>query len=224
MDLIMVGTWMLRGNGWSCVYLIMVGTWIVGQSVEKHGVFVDVIDGWGMDDLWKRMESVWTSSWLGHGCCVEADGICVDVITVGTGMLGGNGWGFCGPDHGWDMDPLWERMQSVWTLSWLGHGCCVGTDGVAWTLSWLGHGCSVGTDGVCVDVIMAGTWKLWTRMELSVDHGWDMGARWKRMESVWTSSWLGNGCFVQNRWSLCDVRHHGWDMDARWKRMEFVWS
>ena len=34
------------------------------------------------------------------------------------------------------MDELWEGMASVWTLSWLGLGCFVGTG------------------GVCVDVIM----------------------------------------------------------------------
>ena len=35
------------------------------------------------------------------------------------------------------MDAVWERMESVWKLSWLGRGC------------------SVGRDGVCVDVLMA---------------------------------------------------------------------
>ena len=30
--------------------------------------------------------------------------------------------------HGWDMDALWQGMESVWTLSWLGHGCAVGRD------------------------------------------------------------------------------------------------
>ena len=28
---------------------------------------------------------------------------------------------------GWDMDALWERTDFVWTLTWLGHGCFVGT-------------------------------------------------------------------------------------------------
>ena len=41
--------------------------------------------------------------------------------------------------------PLWRRMESMWTSSWLGHGC------------------SVGTDGVCVDGIMVGTWMLWAQ-------------------------------------------------------------
>ena len=61
------------------------------------------------------------------------DGVCVDVIMVGTWMLCRDGWSLY---HGWDMGAMWERMESVWTSSWLRHGC------------------SVGTDGVCVDVIM----------------------------------------------------------------------
>ena len=52
------------------------------------------------------MEFVWTSSWLRHGCSVGTDGVCVDVIMVGTWMLYGNGWSLCGRHHGWDMDAL----------------------------------------------------------------------------------------------------------------------
>ena len=40
------------------------------------------------------------------------------------------------------MDALWERTDFVWTLTWLGHRC------------------SVGTDGLCVDVNMVETWML----------------------------------------------------------------
>ena len=28
------------------------------------------------------------------------------------------------------MDALWARADFVWTLTWLGHGCFVGTDGL----------------------------------------------------------------------------------------------
>ena len=52
-------------------------------------------------------------SWSGHGCSVGMDGVCDDVIMVGTRMLCGNGWSLCGRYHGW-----------------LGHGCSVGMDGV----------------------------------------------------------------------------------------------
>ena len=59
------------------------------------------------------------------------------------------------------MDALWARTDFVWTLTWLGHGCSVGTDGLCVDLStWLGHGCSVGTDGLCVDVNMVEKWML----------------------------------------------------------------
>ena len=60
------------------------------------------------------------------------------------------------PRHsGWDMDALWERTDFVWTLTWLGHGCSVGTDGLCVDVN-----ISVGTDGLCVDVNMVGTWML----------------------------------------------------------------
>ena len=41
-----------------------------------------------------------TLSWLGHGCSVKTDAVCVDVVMVGTWMLCGNGWRLCGRHHG----------------------------------------------------------------------------------------------------------------------------
>ena len=170
-------------------------------------------------------------SWLAHGCSVGTDRVCGnvimvgtwmlcgnDVIMVGTWMLCGNGWSLWERYHGW-----WEQMEFVGTLSWLGHGCSVGTDGVCgnvimdalWermesvgTLQWLGHGCSVGTDGVCGNVNMVGgnRWSLWER-------------------------WLGHGCSVEKDgvcgnvimvgpWMLCGKgwslweRYHVWPWDA----------
>ena len=97
------------------------------------------------------------------------------------------------------MDALWERTEFVGTLSWLAHGCSVGTDGVfldvirvaTWmrwgkrkefvgTLTWLAHGCSVLTDRVCLDVIMVGTWmRCGNGRSLSGRyHGRHMGALW----------------------------------------------
>ena len=65
-------------------------------------------------------------------------------------------------------------------------------------LSWLAHGCSVGTDGVCGNVIMVGPWMLcgngWSLWERY--HGWPMDALWERMEFVGTLSWLSHGCSV----------------------------
>ena len=203
-----VGAWMICGNGWS----------LCGHH-----------HGWDMDAAWKWMESVWTSSRLGQGCSVETDGVFVDLIMVGTWILSGNGCNLCGGYHGWDMDAVWERMElrgryhgwdmdalwegmeSVWTLSWLGHGSC-------------GHGWS------CLHLIMVGTWVLggngWSLCGLH--HGWEMDAAlYKQMESVRrTSSWLGHGCSVEtdgvcvvlimvgtwmlcgNRWSCVDLQ--GW--------------
>ena len=158
-NVIMVATWMLCGNGWSLP---------------------------------------WTLSWLGHGCSAGMDRVCGNVIMVATWMLCGNGWSLWERYHGCHMDALWEWIEFcgnvimvatwmlcgngwslLWTLSWLGHGCSVGMDGVSpgryhgwdmdalreWmefvvTLSWLPHGCSVGMDRVCGNVIMVATWML----------------------------------------------------------------
>ena len=121
LDVIMVGTWMLCWNGRNL-------------SGRYHG--------WHMGALWERTEFVWTLSWLAHGCSVGTDGVRLDVIMVGTWMLCWNGRNLSGRYHGWHMGALWERTAFVWTLSWLAHGC------------------SVGTDGICLDVIMVGTWML----------------------------------------------------------------
>ena len=121
LDVIMVGTWMLCWNGRNL-------------SGRYHG--------WHMGALWERTEFVWTLSWLAHGCSVGTDGVRLDVIMVGTWMLCWNGRNLSGRYHGWHMGALWERTEFVWTLSWLAHGC------------------SVGTDGICLDVIMVGTWML----------------------------------------------------------------
>ena len=102
LDIIMVGTWMLCGNGWS-------------SSGRYHG--------WHMDALWERTGFVWTLSWLAHGCSVGPDGVCLDVIMVGPWMLCVNAGSLSGRYHGWHMDALWERTEFVWTLSWLAHGC-----------------------------------------------------------------------------------------------------
>ena len=123
-----------------------VGTlsWLAhGCSVGTDGVCGNVImvggnrwslweryHGWAMDALWERMEFVGMLSWLGHGCSVGKDGACGNVIMVGPWMLCGNGWSLWERYHGWAMDALWEWMEFVGTLSWLGHGCSVGMDGV----------------------------------------------------------------------------------------------
>ncbi|CAE7238208.1 unnamed protein product [Symbiodinium sp. KB8] len=114
---------------------------------------------------------------------------------VGTWMLRGSGRSLSGRYHGWHMDALWERTEFVWMLSWLAHGCFVGTDGLCrdvimvamalwerpefvWTLSWLPHGCFVETDGVCVDVV----------------HGWNMDVLREGTEFLWALPWLAHGC------------------------------
>ena len=316
LDVVMVGTWMLCGNGrsWSGRYhgwhrdalwertdVVWTLSWSAhGCSVGTDGVGLDVImvgtwmlwlcgngrslsgryHGWHMDALWERTEFVWTLSWSAHGCSVGTDGVCLDVVMVGTWMFCGIGRSLSGRYHGWHMDALWERTELVWTLSWLAHGCSVGTDGVCldvimvgiwilcgnrrswsgryhgwhmdalweqtefvWTLSWLAHGCSVGTDGVCLDVIMVGTWMLRGngRSWFGRYHGWHMDALWERTDVVWTLSWLAHGCSVGTdgrcldvimvgTWMLCgngrslSGRYHGWHMDALWERTESVWT
>ena len=244
LDAIMVGTWMLCGNGQTL-------------SGRYHG--------WHMDASWERTESVGTLSWLAHGCFVGKDGVCLDAIMVGTWMLRGNGRTLSGRYHGCHgvvgtagvcLDVI---MVTTWMLCgngrslcgrcpWLEHGCSAGRDGVSlgitmvgtwmlcgngrswsgryhgwhmdgvtldgimvgtWMLcgngrtlsgrvSWLAHGCFVGTDGLCLDVIMVGRWMLCGngRSLSGRYHGWHMDALWERTDFVWTLSWLAHGCFV----------------------------
>ena len=80
LDVIMVGTWMLCGDGWNLIWtlsrewmesdldVIMVGTWMLCGN------------GWSL---------IWTLSWLATGCSAGMDG---DVY------------------HGWHMDALREWM------------------------------------------------------------------------------------------------------------------
>ena len=66
-----------------------------------------------------------------------------------------------------------------------------------WTLSWLAHGCSVGTDGICLDVIMVGAWMLCGngRSLSGRYHGWHMDALWH----------CGNGRNLSGRYGRDDV-------------------
>ena len=59
------------------------------------------------------------------------------------------------------MDALWERTDFVWTLTCLGHGC------------------SVGTDGLCVDINMVGTWMLCGNTDAGCKHWKNTGKRKK---------------------------------------------
>ena len=86
-DVNMVATWMLCDNRRS----------LSGHYHDRH-----------MDALWERTEFVWRLPWLAHGCSVGTDGVCGDIIMVGTRM----------------------RTEFVGTLTWLPHGCSVVTDGV----------------------------------------------------------------------------------------------
>ena len=216
-------TWMLCGNGrslsgryhgrhmdalWERTESVWTLSWLAhGCSVGTDGLCLERYHGWHMDALWERTEFVWTLSWLAHGCSVGTDGIWLNVIMVGTWMLCGNGRSLSGRYHGWHMDALWERTE------------------FAWTLSWLAHGCSMGTDGVCLDVIMVGTWMLCGngRSWSGRYHARHMDALWERTEFVWNVIMVGT-------WMLCgngrswSGRYHGRHMDALWERTEFVWN
>ena len=65
--------------------------------------------GWHMDALWDPTE------FAGTLCSVGPDGVCGNVIMVGTWMLCGNGRSLSERHHGWHMDALWERTDSLWT-------------------------------------------------------------------------------------------------------------
>ena len=103
-----------------------------------------------MDALQKRTDSLWTLSWLPHGCSAKTDGVFVDVVMVATWMLCKNG----------REDALQKRKESFWTLSWLPHGCFAKNGrSLFWMLTW-------------------------------------MDALQKRTESLWTLTWLPHGCFL----------------------------
>ena len=86
----------------------MVRTWMLcGSAASLSGRY----HGWHMDALWERTEFVWTLSWLAHGCSVGTDGVCLDVIMVGTWMLCGSAASLSGRYHGWDMDARWQRQE-----------------------------------------------------------------------------------------------------------------
>ena len=162
-----------------------------------------------MDALWERMESVGTDGeclavvMVGTGCCVGTDGVCVDVIMVGTWMLCGSGWSCVHSIMVWDMDA--ERMESVWRLSWLGHGC------------------SVGADEVCVDsvdVIMVGAWIPWKRMESVWTSSW-LGHGCS-VETDGTSSWLGHGCCGHPHGNQRQARRFRQANFAKYRKYRFV--
>ena len=164
-DFIMVGTWMLHGNGWSLIWT---------QSWLAHGCSA------GMELCGNGCSQIWTLSWLAQGCFAGMDAVRsgryhgwhkdalrewmefdLDVIMAGTWMLHGNGWSL------------------IWTLSWLAHGCSAGMDGVrsgryhGWHMDALREW--MRSD---LDVIMIGTWML-------CGNGWSL---------IWTLSWFAQGC------------------------------
>ena len=74
LDVIMLGTWMLCGSGWSLIWTL---SWVAhGCSAGMDGVSdLDVImvgtwmlcgNGWSL---------IWTLSWLAHGCSAGMDGV-----------------------------------------------------------------------------------------------------------------------------------------------------
>ena len=69
LDVIMVGTWMLCGNGWSLIWTL---SWSAhGCSAEMDGSDLDVI----MAGTWMLCRNgwslIWTSSWSAHGCSAK---------------------------------------------------------------------------------------------------------------------------------------------------------
>ena len=74
---------------------------------------------------------------------------------------------------GWDMDTLWERTDFVWTLTWLGHGCFVGTrmlDANTGKNTRKRKNLTIKHTGLCVDVNMVGTWMLCGNTEAGCKH------------------------------------------------------
>ena len=65
LDVIMVGTWILCGNGYeSDLDVIMVGTWMLCGNGYDLIWILSVANGYGL---------IWTLSWLAHGCSAGMD-------------------------------------------------------------------------------------------------------------------------------------------------------
>ena len=129
LDVIMVGTWMLCGNGWSLIWTL---SWLAhGCSAGRMESDLEVImvgtwmlcgNGWSL---------IWTLSWLAHGGSAGMNGVC------------------SGRYHGWHMDALREWMESDLDVIMVGTWMLCGNGwSLIWTLSSLAHGCSAGVDGV----------------------------------------------------------------------------
>ena len=74
----------------------------------------------------------------------------MDVIRVATWMFCGNGRSLSGRYHGRYASALWEWTESVWTLTWLAHGCFR----TGRSLSGRYHGCHMDAlDGFYLGVI-----------------------------------------------------------------------
>ena len=81
---------------------------------------------------------------------------------------------------GWDMDALWERTDFVWTLTWLGHGCFVGTrmlDANTGKNTGKRKNLTIKHTRLCVDVNMVGTWMLCGSTDAGCKHWKNTGKR-----------------------------------------------
>ena len=93
LDVIMVRTWMLCGNGWSLIWTLSclahgLREWMesdldVIMESDLDGIMVGVLGwglsgryhGWPRDALRERMGFEWTLSWLAHGCSAGMDAV-----------------------------------------------------------------------------------------------------------------------------------------------------
>eukprot|EP00439_Symbiodinium_sp_Y106_P064969 s177_g10.t1 len=180
LDVIMVGTWILCGHGWTLIWTL---SWYALQEWMESDLDVIMVGTWILCGHGWRL--IWTLSCLAHGCSAGMDGVRtgryhgwhmdalrawmksdLDVIMVGTWMLCGNGW------------------SPIWTLSWLAHGCSAGMDGV-----WSGryHGWHMDALRAWMesdlDFIMVGThgWGTWTASETDAGQTDGVGVR----RNVW---------------------------------------
>ena len=77
LDVIMVGAWMLCGNGWSLIWtlswVIMGGTWDALREWMESELDVIMAGTWMLcGNGWSL---IWTLSWLAHGCSARMDGV-----------------------------------------------------------------------------------------------------------------------------------------------------
>ena len=148
----------------------MVRPWMpFSQNGLDHGRHY----GWAMDAPFSERIRPCKSPWLGHGGSLRRTDYCRPRTSS---------WSCSERHHGWAMDAPFSERFRPWTSSWSGHGMLSSQNG-------LDHGRH---DGQVMECSLLNT-------DHGRYHGGGMVTVFSEMIRPWTSSWLGNGCFLPRK-------------------------